>query len=134
MATTTTTAPANLRETKREMAAAKRAAKAPAKKAPAKATKAQTIGRAMAAKAAAKAPARKAPASTSTKLRWQVEGEPGTATPATATRGDRKYAIGRDGDAWKATVKVGTKTTVLVAGGTFARCYAACTAHNKAAA
>jgi hypothetical protein len=106
MTAPTTTNTPNLRETKREMAAAKRA---PAKKAPAKA----------AAPKAADKPA-------VTKLRWELLGE---RTPkgveSSATNGDREYEIRGSGDAWTAMV--------LVEGGSYGKGYNAVTAHNKAA-
>ena len=85
--------------------------------------------------APAKAPAKAAPATTTPKLRWQVEG--GDRSQAgkvaqSATVGDREYRIDRSGDAWKATCKVGRKTTTLVEG-TFAKAYAAIQAHHKSA-
>ena len=124
-ATTSATPVANLRNTKREMAAAvKKAAPKPAPKAPAKAP-------------AKKVPAKKAaPKAASTKLRWQVEAGV-ERTPAGyechATSGDRTYAITRSGDKWQATRKRAGKTAVLGDAVSFGRAYALIMADNKAA-
>jgi hypothetical protein len=88
---------ANLAAAKKELAAAKRAHPA-GKKAPAKAAK-------------------KAAATASTKIRWTADGEKDAKgdCPATGTVGDRTYKITKAADgSWKATVKVGTKTTVVI--------------------
>jgi hypothetical protein len=89
----------NLRESKREQAAAKKPApaKAPAKKAPAKA-----------------AP-KKQPDKPISKIRWTLAGEKDEHgdTEGTGVLGDATYQISRAGDGWKATVKKGGKTTVL---------------------
>jgi len=115
MATTTATAPVkNLRETKREMAGAKRApAKAPAKRAPAKKQ----------APATAATPARK--------LRWTVVEEFAKGKHQTATLDGHTYTIEQAGEGWTASVTVGKKRTVLVESGTFGKCYGACVAHNR---
>jgi hypothetical protein len=101
MSTTSTLAPvANLREGKRELAAAKKPApaKAPATKAPAKA-----------------APKKQADKPV-TKIRWTLKGEKDANGDAegTGVLGDATYEISRAGDGWKATVKKGGKTTVLI--------------------
>ena len=99
-----------------------------ARKAPAKRTAPATAP----AKAAAKAPATKAPATPAApKLRWTIEGERDSKGRAPCTAG--AYAIGGTGDSWTAVVKRGTKTVVL-AEGSFGKCYNACTADNRAQA
>jgi hypothetical protein len=99
---TTTTTP-NLRESRKQTAAAKKAAAKPA------------------------APAKKvAPAAA--KLRWSIEGERDSKGRAPATAGN--YAISGSGDSWKATVTVNRKATTL-AEGSFGKCYGACVADNR---
>ena len=128
MSTNQTPAPvANLRDARKQMAAAKKAHPA-GKRAPAKAP----------AKAAPAKPAAKAPAKPSTKITWKTAGEKdknGDA-PATGTLGDKTYEIARSGDGkFTATVKVGKgKPTVLaenVSGKTY---WAACVKHSKGVA
>lgn len=123
--TETTTAPANLRTSRKEQAAKTAAAKAPARTAPA----------AKATPAAKAAPAEKATeASTPTKLRWKLLGErTKKGVESSATAGDREYEVTGADDAWKAVVKQGGKTTVLAEGGSYGKAYTAVTAHNKAA-
>ena len=94
-------------------------------------TRKSTPAKAPAKKAAPK-PATKAAQPAATKLRWTIVEEFAKGKHQTATVGDRTYAITRAGDGWKATVKKGGKTTVLVQG-TFGRAYTACVADNKAA-
>ncbi len=118
---TKTAAPANLRASRKEQAAAKKApAKAPAKKAAPK-------------PAAKKAPA-KAAAPAATKLSWKIDGpvEP-KGKPQSATAGDREYKITGSGTSWKAVVKQGRKTTVLSEGKSFGVAYGVCVKHNAAA-
>ena len=71
-------------------------------------------------------------AASGAKLRWAIEGERDSKGRAPATAGD--YAITGGGDVWTATVKRGGKTTVLVDGGSFGKCYNAVVSHNKAQA
>jgi hypothetical protein len=108
---------ANLRESKKELAAAKKPAPA---KAPAR-----------------KAPAKKAAAKSSTKIRWTADGEKDAKgdCPATGTVGDRTYKITKAADGtWKATVKVGSKTTVVAENAKTGRaCWAACVKDAKSA-
>jgi hypothetical protein len=124
MSTLTTTPVANLRQSRKETAAAKRAQQAPAKPA---ATPAKAPATKAPAKAAAKAPAKATPAAA--KLRWAIEGERDSKGRAPATAGN--YAITGSADVWRATVKAGNKTVVLVDGGSFGKCYNACVADNK---
>jgi hypothetical protein len=119
-----TTAPApvaNLRDTKTEMAAARR--RHPA-----------------GSKAPAKAPAKKAPAKPAAKIAWKPEGEKnerGEYPSSTGTCGDTEYKITRQADgSFKATVKVGAKApTVLVADAKSGNAaWKRCVAHSKGAA
>jgi hypothetical protein len=95
---------ANLRETRKQMAASRKAHPAGKKPAP------------------AKAPAKKASGTStaSTKISWTAEGEKnerGEYPSSTGICGDTEYKITRQADgSFKATVKVGAKApTVLVA-------------------
>ncbi len=124
MSTPTTTAPvANLRQTSMEMAAAK-------KPAPAKAAAEKTV---TAAIPSVKAAAVKAPAN----ITWKNLGEKNEKgeCEGVGTADGREYRIMRDGDCWKATVKVGSKTTTLgenlKSGGA---AWSKCVEHNKKAA
>jgi hypothetical protein len=115
--TTATTTP-NLRETQKEMAAAKR--RHPAGKAtPAK-------------KAAPKA----APTPASKKLRWTFdEGNDRTMVGKVAqyaARGGNAYALTPGEGGWTATVEHNGKTTVLSENGSLGKAYAAVMTHNKA--
>ena len=102
------------------------------RKAPAKRTAPATAPATPAATTAAPAAATKAPATPAApKLRWVVEGERDSKGRAPCAAGP--YTIGGTGDSWMATVKRGTKTVVL-AEGSFAKCYASCTADNRAQA
>ena len=122
--TTTTTAPttevANLRDSRKELAAAK----APVKKAAAK-------------KAPAKAAAKESatPASTSTKLRWVREDadKAGSAQHAIGADGT-KYEIRIAGDKFDAVATKGQKTTVLAEGVSNGAAYSACVKAAKAVA
>jgi hypothetical protein len=115
----------NLRETKRQMAASR---------------KAHPAGKQTPAKAPAKAPAKKAPAGNTpvaTKIAWKLDGEKDAKGQAegTGTCGDREYRITGKGDSWKATVKQGGKTTTIaenVKSGKAA--WQKCVDHNKSAA
>src|ERR1700739_1705470 len=112
MTTATTQAPAGLRAARKEQASARQAAKDrhPAgKQAPAKAP---------AKKAAPKAakPAADKPASTKLRRVFPEGFENKDKTGQTAVAGDREYALLPDGEAWKATVKQGGKTTTLAEG------------------
>jgi hypothetical protein len=112
--------PTGLRAARKELAAARRAAKpTPAKKAPAK-----------------KASAKKAATPAGPRLRWVFPSgfENRAKSGQTATSGDREYALkpGADGQ-WRATVKQGGKTTVLAEGAKGAA-YAAIVAHAKGVA
>lgn len=114
--TSTEIAPvANLRETRKQMAAAK-------KPAPAK-------------KAAPKPPAAKP--TTAAKITWKLDGEKDAKGQAegTGTCGDRTYRITGSGDAWKATVKVGSgKPTTLAENlKTGKAAWAKCVEHNRTA-
>jgi hypothetical protein len=112
----------NLRETKRQMAASKRA---------------HPAGKAVAAKAPAKKGRELAATANSPKIAWKLSGEKDAQGDAegTGTCGDRTYAISRSDDGWKATVKQGTKTTVLVADAKSGRAaWQRCVAHNRSAA
>jgi hypothetical protein len=114
MSTTEIAPVANLQEARKEQAAAK--------------------GRHPAGKQApAKAPAAKP----TTKITWKLDGEKDAKGQAegTGTCGDRTYRITREGDAWKATVKVGNKTTVLAENvGSGKSAWQKCVDHNKSAA
>ena len=98
-----------------------------------------TTGRKTAAKKAApakaiKAPAQATPTPAARKLRWQVEGDDRSQAGKvgqTASVDGHTYAITGKDKAWKATVKVGGRTTVL-AEGSFAAAYRACVEHNRA--
>jgi Tfp pilus assembly protein FimV len=116
--TETTTAPANLRATRKEAAAKK----APAKAAPAKTTA-----------PAAEAPAKKAAAPGGPKLRWLVETDHGNGKTQTARVGDRLYEIRKDGDTYTATVTVDGGTAEVLSETTFAKGYAAVVAAHRAA-
>ncbi len=113
MTTPNETAPvANLRETRRELAAAKRRHPAGSKPAPKKA----------AAKAAGQ------------KLKWQYDRETKMQTGQTAVVGDRTYAIKPAAEGkWQGTVTVGKTETVLVTG-SFGAAYNACVKHNRGVA
>jgi hypothetical protein len=107
--------PANLHETRKQLAAAKRAhpagkAKAPAKKAPARPT-----------------------------IKWSPEGEKNERNEypsSTGTCGAAEYKIVRQPDgSFKATVKVGTKTTTLAEKAKSGNAaWKACVAHSRSAA
>jgi hypothetical protein len=99
---------ANLRETRKQMAAAKRAHPA-GKKAPAK-----------------KAPAKKATGTAGPKMRWTLDEERtagNRAVPQTGVCGDATYKIARDGEKWKVTKRVGGKSTTLGSGLAYAASY-----------
>jgi hypothetical protein len=100
-------------------------------KTPAKTTPAKAPAKAAPAKAAAtKAPAEKR---ATTNLRWRIVKEYEKGKEQQATAGDREYSIERNGESWRATLKVGKKKTLLVELGTFGRCYSACVHHNREA-
>ena len=102
--TTNTTAPANLRNAKKEQAAAK---KAPAKKAAPKAT--TPAGR---------------------KLRWTVVEAFAKGKHQTASVDGHAYAIEQAGDGWVAKHTFRGKTVELSTG-TFGKAYTACVQHNR---
>jgi hypothetical protein len=133
MSTPTTTTTPNLRESRKEMAAAKKAAaaaKPAAKPATAKPATAKPAATAAATKAAAKPAAKQA----TPKLKWTLLGERDEKgrVACTAAGGGREYAISGGGDSWRAVHKRGKAETVL-AEGSFGKCYNAVVAHNKAA-
>jgi hypothetical protein len=114
--------PANLHETRKEMAAAKRRhpagkqapAKTPAKKAPAR-----------------KAPAKKAaPKQATSKLRWEVADKDtrGKAVPATGTCGGHTWAITGGGKEWTVThtSSTGRKTVLTDKPVSYAAAYRLC--------
>lgn len=113
-------APANLAAAQTELAAARnrhRAGKAaPAKKAPA-------------VKPAAE---RKAPTtSNAPKLRWQAIGGDDVKTGrATSSSGNAVYELLPGKDGWKAVLKTGGKTTMLVDGASRTGAYTAATRHH----
>jgi hypothetical protein len=110
----------NLRESRKEMAAARRAAKTAAK-APAK-------------KAAPKPAAKKPATDAAPKLRWQFpDGYANRATTGqTATAGDATYAMTPgEGGKWKATVTRGGKTETLGDGVRRGAAYRLCVEANK---
>jgi hypothetical protein len=119
---------ANLRETRKEMAAARKRHPA-GKQAPAKAP----------AEAPAKAPAKKA-APTATKpagLRWTFpngKDEFKDGKTQIAPFGKGELAILRSGEAWKAVYRVNGKVTETLAEGSFGKCYNAAVKHAKGAA
>lgn len=89
--------------------------------------------------APAKAPAKKAPAKVSTpatKITWKNQGEKNEKgeCEGVGTADGREYRITRDGDAFKATVKVGGTTTVLAEGVSGKTAWQKCVAHNQGAA
>ncbi|WP_235683347.1 hypothetical protein [Mycolicibacterium fluoranthenivorans] len=109
----TADAPKNLRVTRREAAAKKAPAKAATTTAP-----------------AAEAPAMKAPA----KLRWSVDAERKGGKDQTGTAADRTYSVKqREDGTYLATVAVDDGTPETLSETTFAKAYAACVAHNRAA-
>ena len=114
---------ANLAESRKELAAAKKAHPA-GKRAPAKRP----------------APAKKAPAKPAAKIAWKPEGEKnerGEYPSSTGTCGDTEYTITRQADgSFKATVKVGAKApTVLVADAKSGNAaWKRCVEHSKGAA
>ncbi|MGH3635676.1 MAG: hypothetical protein ACRDTS_16630 [Mycobacterium sp.] len=122
MAASTTPAPvANLRTARKAQAAAKRrhpagsaTKKAPAKAAPKPAAK------------ATKAPRKQPAQSGKTKLRWIAN----DAGEQHATAGDVTYSIIPSGDKFKATMRTGGKTTVLVDGVSGTKAYYAATHHH----
>jgi hypothetical protein len=118
---------ANLRQTRKEMAAAKVASKA-----------AHPAGRQTAAKAAAKtAPAKTAgSAPASTKLRWQFPDgfDNRQTTGQTASFDGGELAMKPHDGTWKATFSKGGKTTVLAENCSAAKAYAACVGYAKGAA
>jgi hypothetical protein len=96
-------------------------------KAPAK----TTAKKAAPAKAA---PAKKAVATEAApKIRWTLNGERDANgnRPAVGACGDMEYRIDGSGDAWKATVKIGTKTTVIAEGVSGKAAWSACVKHSK---
>ena len=115
--TTTEIAPvANLRESRKQTAAAKKPAptKAPAKAAPKKQAGDKTAV---------------------AKITWKNLGEKNEKgeCEGVGTADGREYRIMRDGDAFKATVKVGGKTTVLAEGVSGKTAWQKCVDHNKSA-
>ncbi|MGO9032232.1 hypothetical protein [Mycobacterium sp.] len=122
---TTNTSPAtvvNLREAKREQAAAKKAASP--KPAPAKAP-------------AEPAPKKQAGDKTAVaKITWKNLGEKNEKgeCEGVGTADGREYRIMRDGDAFKATVKLGGKTTAQAEGVSGKTAWQKCVAHNKGVA
>jgi hypothetical protein len=116
---------ANLRETKRQLAASRKAH--PAGKSVTDVTP-----------AADKQPRQRKTVTdvTPTKISWKTTGEKDAHgdAPATGTAGDRTYAIVKAGDGWKATVKQGSKTTVLAENASGKTAWAKCVAHSKAVA
>jgi hypothetical protein len=111
------TAPNNLREAKKELAAAKKPApaKAPAEPAPKKQAGDKTAV---------------------AKITWKNLGEKNEKgeCEGVGTADGREYRIMRNGDAFKATVKVGGKTTVLAEGVSGNAAWQKCVAHNRSAA
>jgi len=93
---------------------------AAAKKEQAAARRRHPAGKAAPAEAPAKAPAKKAAsAKPSTKIKWTATSDKDSRgdCEATGTVSDRRYAITKDGDSWKAVVTVGKgKATVLAEG------------------
>ena len=86
--------------------------------------------------APAKKAAPKAPPVAASKITWRNDGEKDAKGQAegTGTAGDRTYRITGSGETWKATVKIGTKTTVLgenLKSGKAA--WAKCVEHNRSA-
>jgi hypothetical protein len=108
--TNTTAAPANLRNARKEQAAAKKAAPKPAAKAPAKKV-----------------------AATGAKLRWTTVAEYANGKHQTAELDGRAYAVVQAGEGYKATCKSKGKTVVL-AEGSFGKCYNAVAKRNREAA
>lgn len=111
--TTTEIAPvANLRESRKQTAAAKKPA--PTKAAPKKQAGDKTAV---------------------AKLTWKNLGEKNEKgeCEGVGTADGREYRIMRDGDAFKATVKVGGKTTVLAEGVSGKTAWQKCVDHNKSA-
>src|SRR4051812_20536588 len=98
-------------------------------------TPAQKPARKAPAKTAAKAPAKKATTEAAPKIRWTPNGEKDKSgnRPAVGVCGDREYAITGADDAWKATVKVGGKTTVLAENVGGKAAWSKCVKHNTEA-
>ena len=128
--TTNGNAVQNLRAAKRQQTQARTKAKAdhPAGKA---------LPKPGPATAPAKAPAKKAPKAAtpaSAKLRWTLleERQPGkAAVPQVGKAGDAEYTIDRSGEAWRVTVKLAGKTSVLADNVSYAKTYAVVVEHNK---
>jgi hypothetical protein len=138
MSTTNETAPAvaNLRQTKREMAASKRRHPAGSKAAPAKASatgKPAEKPAETAEKAARKTPKQ----SGQPKLRWSPVEDPKTGkadpktSPLVAVTADATYSVLPDkSGGWQAVLNHAGKTTVLIDGTSRTRAYYACTDHH----
>jgi hypothetical protein len=134
---------ANLRETKREQAAARKrhpAGQAAAAKVTAAKAASAKLAESMAAKPAkapAKQPAKKAaPVPAGSKLRWTHEGgERGNHTAQHATAADGTvYEMTSAGSEWTATVTPpGGKPVVLAAGVSGGKAYAVCVRHHREA-
>jgi hypothetical protein len=106
------------------------------RKAQAQARKTHPAGKAAPAKKAtpAKQPAKKSPVPASSKLRWQLNGAKDSKgrVAQSAVAGDgATYKISGEGDKWKAVVTVNGKTTVLGDGIGHTRAYTLCVKHHR---